>query len=371
MSAKKKRRRSRTRTPGSARAREQQRVRAAEEQRPSADQAALAPEAEPQEASMERAEGFRAEPRAERAEAPPPEAPPTAPPERKEPARRGLFSRLGQAQASPYPPLGVSLGRGFLTTGAAPVIVAVAFASVLIVWGAFVAMGVEPSPKNLVMLMALSPVHVFFDAQAILLVSGDLGTFGALGLVVAMGLVRAVSFGLLGLLLVDAVRGERPKFRPALTAVPRVAAALWAIYIAQVAVVLAVPFLLQGIGGPGLAAISVPLVLVLGLHFLVLAPVIAVSEGASPREALRRSIRAARLPGIRHFALAGGYFAFVLWVFSIVPASATTSVTPSIVAWAIALAVTFIHIGVYGALAYRWLVVRSSVSKEPAPSKAR
>jgi hypothetical protein len=66
--------------------------------------------------------------------------------------------------------------------------------------------------------------------------------------------------------------------------------------------------------------------------------------------------------------LAGGYFAFILWVFAITPGGPTSPVTPSIPTWLIALFSTFVHVGLLGAFAYRWLLVGEQV---PAGEKPR
>lgn len=284
--------------------------------------------------------------------------------------RRGLFGGLRQqAQQSPYPPLGVSLARGIIAVGSSPSILVGAFLFMCVTWGLFAALGTEPSPRFIAILMSLAPVHVFFDANAVLVASTDAGSLAVIGMVLGTALLRAATFGLLALLIVGVLRAEKGGLRASIRSLPRVAAVLWAVYAAQVGVVLVIPFLLQGLGGSGLGSLAIPLVLVFGLHFLVMAPAIAAAERSSPRETLLRSVRAARLPGIRHFALAGTYFAFILWTFAITPASAATSVTPSLGVWVLTLLFTFVHVGVLGAFVFRWLAVREEVPSGPAPKR--
>ncbi|MGH2740213.1 MAG: hypothetical protein ACRDH6_07010 [Actinomycetota bacterium] len=285
--------------------------------------------------------------------------------------RRGLFGGLRQqAQQSPYPPLGVSLARGLIAVGSSASILIVAFLSMVGTWGLFAVLGTEPSPRFIAILMSLAPVHVFFDANAVLVASTDAGTGEVIGMVVGTALLRSVTFGLLAILIVEALRSGRPNVRAAIRSLPRVGGVLWAVYAAEIGIVLVIPFLLQGLGGSGLGSLAIPLVLVFGLHFLVMAPAIAAGERSSPRETLLRSVRAARLPGLRHFALAGTYFAFILWTFAITPASAVTSVTPSFGIWAITLLLTFVHIGVLGAFTFRWLAVRDRIPAGPSPRRS-
>jgi hypothetical protein len=239
------------------------------------------------------------------------------------PEKRGAGTKEEPPSAAPAPPLAESAARGLRAVGSSPLILGTAFASLLATWGAFVALGVEPGARVLAVLMSLSPGHVFSDVP-VAAAAGD--ATGALLGVIGLGVVRSTTFGLLTLLVVDAVRSGRPDLRAAVRRLPRVGASLFALYVVEVAAVVVLLQALVGFLGPfGILAV------IGALYFLIFAPVIVAAEGASTREALRRSVRAARLPGTRHIALVMVYF--------------------------------------LGALAFRWLRLRDAVPAQPAPSR--
>jgi hypothetical protein len=259
---------------------------------------------------------------------------------------------------SPYPPLGTSLAQGLRAVGSSPVILFTAFLSLLATWTAFVALGVEPSARLLSLLMSLSPAHVFSDVPV---AAGAGDAVAALFGVIGLGVVRAVTFGLLTLLIVDSVRTGKPDARGAIGRLPRVAASVFSLYVVEVAAVVVLLQLLVGFLGPfGIVAV------IAALYFLLLAPVVLAAEGASAREALRRSVRAARLPGTRHLALVVGYFLLLYFGTSVGPFGPVSPATPTIPIWSFALAATVLHGGVLGALVFRWLAVRDVVPARPA-----
>ncbi|MGH2723298.1 MAG: hypothetical protein ACRDI0_03360 [Actinomycetota bacterium] len=272
---------------------------------------------------------------------------------------RGLFR--GAAQ-SPFPPFGVSLARGLGAVGSSPLILAVTFVSTIATWAVFVALGTGPTLRTLVIQMSVSPLHVFFDVDALFQAAG--GSVFTLVATIILATVRAVSFGLLLLLIVGALRGERPDVRGTLRLLPRVGLTLFAVYVGEVVLVLTASQLIVGILGPSFS-ILVPLV---ALHFLVMVPVVAALEHVAAREALRKGLRAARLPGARHIGLVVGYFLFTLYATSGAPA--LSPATPTVLGWAFVLAVSFVHVGVLAAFAFRWLAVREEAAiNAPVPTR--
>lgn len=267
-------------------------------------------------------------------------------------------------RTSPYPPLGASLAAGFRVVGGSPQILATAFLSLLATWGAWVALGVEPDARLMGLLMSLSPAHVFSDVPV---AAGAGDAVGALLGVIGLGVVRAVTFGLVTILIVDALRTGTPDVRPAIRRLPRVAASLFSLYVVEVAAVVVLYRVLVGFLGP------FGIVVVVGaLYFLLLAPVIMAAEGATTREALRRSVRAARLPpASRHLALVVVYFFLLSYGSSAAPFGPVSPATPTIPIWSFALLATVVHMGILGAFAFRWLAVSDVVLAGPAPRRAR
>lgn len=291
--------------------------------------------------------------------------PETTPKAREAPAKTPERKRWGgllqprPQLASPYPPFGVSLVRGFRAVGAFPLILILAFLGALAAWGAFAAVGAVPSPRLMVNLMALPPVHVYFD---LVVTTAAETTVSAVALILGIGAARSLIFGMLSLLIVGAVRDGVLDIRGSFRRLPRTVLILFLLFAVEVAVLLTVPNLVQAIGGPALALLGILATLTIGLHFVVLVPVIAATEGGLTGDVLRRSVRAARLPGPRHLLFVVAYFAFVFWAATITPTEAIAPATPSILVWALTLLATFIHTAALGALAYRWLAVRELVA---------
>jgi hypothetical protein len=272
------------------------------------------------------------------------------PPQRRQPA------------TSPYPAFGVSLATGFRAVGASPIVLAVAFLGAFAAWSAFSVVGAEPSPRLMVNLMTLPPVHVYFDLVVVRTAAQS--AVSAAVLILSVGAARAVIVGLLALLIVGTLREGRPDVGDSLRRLPRTAFILFLLFSIEVAGLLTVPSLVQTIGGVAFAVLGLLATLTIGLHFLAFAPVIAASEGGQTAQVLRQSVRAARLPGTRHLLFVVAYFAFVFWAATVTPTAAIAPATPDAMVWAFTLLATFIHAAALGALAFRWLVVRA----EPAVS---
>ncbi|HZA60198.1 MAG TPA: hypothetical protein VE754_00775 [Actinomycetota bacterium] len=283
------------------------------------------------------------------------------------PRRRGLFG--GQAGESPYPPIGVSLARGFRAVGGSPILLAVPFVLLAALWGIFAGFDTDIPPQGLVLLTGLPPVSVRLD---IFVVTGITeSAVWTTVFVLALATIRAAVLGAVALAIVARLRDESP--RDALRRLPRVTGVLFLVLSLEFAMVVAIPLLLQTLAGPALAELGFIAALVLGLHYLGMALVIPAAETDAAANVLRRSFRAARLPGPRHLLLVVAYFSFVFWSASIAPGGALAPATPSVAVWAFALLASFIHFGVLGALAYRWLAVRDQVPRpeRTEPRRAR
>jgi hypothetical protein len=233
----------------------------------------------------------------------------------------------------------------------------VAFLMTLGLWGAYAAMGADPPPQGLVLLTGLPPVNVSLDVALVNRATESAASNTAL--ILGGAGVRAALVALLALLMAARLQGERPA--QALRRLPRVSGVLFLMISIEYALVIAVPLLLQSLLGPALGQLGIIAALVLGLHYLGMAPAIAATEPDAPGEVLRRSVRAARLPGPRHLLLVVAYFSFVFWTASITPAGQVPPATPSAAVWAIALIASFVHVGVLGTFLFRWLAVRDQV----------
>lgn len=277
--------------------------------------------------------------------------------------------------------MGVSLAVGLRAAGSSPAVLVAAFLTVLAVWAVFAALGFPVPPGPLAALESLPPLHVLFDAQLVQAVAE--GTIQLVAVAVGIVALRALTLGILVLLVVDAVRHGTASPRRVMARLPRVWSGLVQVYLVELALVLAVPLLLESFLGPEVGRLGILLGLVFGLHFLVMAPVIVATEDIRAQDAMRVSTRAARLPGLRHFALVFLYFFVVVFlILQVSPPGLLSPATPSILIWSFALATTVVHMGVLGAFAYRWLAVRDEPAlrldeiasvggaSKPAPSRS-
>jgi hypothetical protein len=293
-------------------------------------------------------------------DASPDRAPPAVPAKTDDepPRPRGLF---GGTAPSPYPKFGVSMAAGLRAVGGSPLILGLSFGFLLLTWALFVALGVDVTPRLLGILMALSPANLFSDVPVAFAAGTPVATVVA---VVALGILRSLTWGVLGLLIVDELSEGRADLRSALRRLPKVAASLLVIDMIEVAlVVVLLQVIVQLLGQLGILGVLV------SIYFLVMAPVVAVTEEARAQDALRRSFRAARLPGTRHVAVVMAYFFFIFWISAISPFPIFAPATPTVVAWAFAMVTTFIHVGVFGALVYRWVAVRHLVPAQATPAR--
>jgi hypothetical protein len=256
------------------------------------------------------------------------------------------------------------MARGLRVVGASPQILATSFLGVLATWGVFVAIGAEPDPRAMSLLLSAPPVHAFIDAP-VALSPGASGLFSGLA-VAAFAALRGITFALLILLIVQGLREGRTPVREALRALPRRAFVLGGLYLIQFGLVVAAFQLLVGFLGQ-LAVLSIAA----GLYFLAFAPIVAAAGGDGPREALRRGFRAARLPGTRHLSMAMAYFLVLFYSGAIAPFSGLAPATPSIAVWAYSLVLTYVHVSVLAAFTYRWLEVRDQVPPTPAAPAVR
>jgi hypothetical protein len=276
------------------------------------------------------------------------------------PQRGGLLRRVlapRQPIASPFPSLTTSLRRGVFVAGGSPIVLAIAFLGLLALWGGFAFLDMALSAEGMVYVMGLPPLHVPIDVslvQSLLRSSSAL----ALGSVLALGIGRGVILGSVALLVLGDLRGQTEP-RASLRWLPRVAVSVFGIYGIEVALFLFLLVFVQAILGPAAALVM----LVLGLHYLGFAPVVAAAEGVPAGVALRLGFRTARLPGARHLGFVLFYFIAVVYagVGANAAAGATAPATPSMLTWGMALLATFGHVVMIAALAVRWEAVREDV----------
>jgi hypothetical protein len=298
-------------------------------------------------------------------------APEAAPIEQKpEPARAARERGDGARRAAPnrpaislvQPPLLPSLGRGFLAVGRSPGVVISAFVGLLALWLMYSTTGVVHAitPGTIGQLLAIPPLHSALSDGNLLNVA--VRVFPPASTLVLMAAIVVLRAAMTSYWLATVLAKLAPPPDDAEDVGPR-SRAIWAfrsilgLEALFLAVMVGLPIVLsQFLGIIGLLGA------VLGAtYFLVYAPAVAVVEGAGVRESVRLAARAARARGMQHTLLVFSYIMGVLLLLSYAFSGRDAPVTPSVLVWAVALAMTFVHLSVLATFVDRWLTLRKDV----------
>jgi hypothetical protein len=276
--------------------------------------------------------------------------------------RRPFGSALFGQASSVMPPIGRSLGRGLLTIVSSPVLVVVALVLVPLAWFGLLAIGFEGSPSRLVDVLALPPISTYFDLGTAVSIVG----FGPAFLVFtgAAILIRSLVYAVLTGVILEALEDGRVSSYGVLRGV----GAIPTVVVVQVLSfsLIVVGNLIFPILGPGLGFLAFVAALVAGLFFLGFAPTAAIRQRRGITETLRRSGRAAMLPGSRQLLFCTLYFFVALpVVVGFAPGGSDVTANPTLGTWIFALAVNVLHLGFMAALSYRWIVAEPSVPDQP------
>jgi hypothetical protein len=286
-------------------------------------------------------------------------------PTRVEPAsepRRPFGSALFGSSASAMPPIGRSLGRGMLTVISQPVLLVIALVLVPLTWFGLLAIGFEGSPSRLVDVLALPPISTYFDLGTGVSVVGIGPAF--LVFTGAAIVIRSVVYALLSGMILEALEDGRVSTYGVLRgaqAIPVVIVVQILCFSLIVAGNLVFPVL-----GPGIGFLAFVAALVGGLFFLGFAPTAAMRQRRGIAQTIRRSARAAMLPGGRHLLFCTLYFFVALpVVVGFAPGGSEITANPGLATWIFALAINVVHLGFMAALAYRWVKAEPTVPEEP------
>jgi len=305
----------------------------------------------------------RARPQARtRVEVPPPE------PESADRPRRPFGSALFGSGESITPSGPRSLGRGLLTIVSTPVLLLIPLVAPAAIWLLLLQLGYEGPPGPVVAALALPPISSYLDVGLAQSIFGDESIF----LVFAAGsiVIRGIAYGLLTGMIVEALEGGRVTRYGLITGIG-------AIPVALVVQVIGFSLILVGtqlslLLGPGLGLLALVATLVGGVFLLGFATTVAVRQRVGVVESVRRSGRAAMLPGSRQLAFSALYFFIAIPVLLSVAGIGggnLTTANPPLVTWIAILAGSIVHMTFMAALAYRWIVVEPVVPEEPVPRR--
>jgi hypothetical protein len=279
-------------------------------------------------------------------------------PEPRRPFGGALFGRSDPS----LPSIPRSIGQGVLAIITTPALVAIAIVVPFLAWIVLVALGFEGSPARLVDVLALPPISTYFDLGTGASLAG-LGT----GFLVFTGVaivVRGLITALLTGWIVEAVEDRRVSrygLYRGVAAIPTVLLVQVASFSLIVLGNLIFPAL-----GPGIGFLAFVAALVGGLFFLGFAPAAAVRQGRPATDTIRRSARAAMLPGTRQLMLCALYFFIALpVVVGFAPGGKEVTANPQLSTWIAALLVNVLHLAFMATFAYRWIAIEPIVPEEP------
>jgi len=261
-----------------------------------------------------------------------------------------------------WPSIPRSLGRGLLAVGSSPLVLGISFLFLFLAWAGLVGLGLEGPSGRLATLACLPPVGTYFDWLNGLTIYG----YGLQGLLAITGLllVRSLFVAVMTGLVVQSLEGGGSGMEGVARGLRAYPVALAAGFLSM-SMLMAGTVLLPALGGE-LAFLGSVLILIAALFFFVFAPVAAVRERRGLVETLRRSARAAMMPGSRHAIMSTLYIlvAFPILVL-FAPSGGDMTVNPGVMEWAYGLVATFVHMGFLAAFAYRWMAIESEVPDQP------
>jgi hypothetical protein len=282
--------------------------------------------------------------------------------EEEAPQRRPFGSGLLSGGPSAMPPIGRSLGNGMLAIVSSPIMLGIAVVVPLLAWITLLALGFEGRPSLLVDVLALPPISTYFDlgtGESLLSLGPSFLVF--IGIAV---LLRSLLYGLLAGMIVETLEDGRVSkwgLLRGVTAIPTVLA----VNLLSFSLILASNVIFPVLG-PGIGLLAAIGALVGGLFFLGFAPTAAVRQQRGVVESIRRSGRAAMLPGSRHVLFCAIYFFIALpVVVGLAPGGSEITANPTLSGWIFILAASVLHLAFMAALAFRWIGVEPAVPEEP------
>ncbi|MFL5768310.1 MAG: hypothetical protein ACJ758_10775 [Actinomycetota bacterium] len=267
----------------------------------------------------------------------------------------------------PVPGILSSLRTGLIAVITTPLLLAIPFLFVFLLWTILVVLGLQVPPSGLVDAMGIPPISTVFDFGVAQAIFGYAPSSLFLAFVIAVG--RAVVLAILAGLTIDVLEGSKPSmygFLRGIRAIPTVVAVNFLIITATVFGTQLFVLL-----GPGLSLLGSLAVLIGGLYFLVFAPASAVREAKGVQESIRRSGRAARLrfPGGSHLIMVMVYFLvglpLLLFVAGRVPGGSDATANPSVAVWLLVLVATFVHMVFLAGFYARFMGVEPEIPDKP------
>jgi hypothetical protein len=271
-----------------------------------------------------------------------------------------------------------SLGRGLLTVGRSPALLASAFLGLLVLWLLSSASGevYVASPGTLSQLESLPPMHSLVDANFLNIATRVFEPMVTVVLGAALILARSVLMAFWIAASLESRRGES-HWRVAASRALRPTLRSIRTMLAVEALFLAIVFVLPSVLGAALGFLGIIAAIVFSMYFLVFTPIVAVTEQAGLLDSLRLAFRAARARGSQHTLLVFGYVTASIMLLLYGFGGIASAATPSIPTWLYGLGFSALHVAVLATFVDRWLSLRDQViaatesARSPAGASAR
>jgi hypothetical protein len=301
-----------------------------------------------------------------------------APAQATRPPRRGLLDGLLAPRtpgASPMPKLRSTLARGAVTALSQPWLMVGIPVTMLLMWVLLTTLGFQGPFTIMGVTFAIPPITTFSDAQ----VAGKTfrAAVGATGVAVALpglvGITSLLLFHAAVVALVTTMSVEKLRTGAvsawAIRRAGRVIRTTATVGLISLGLLIAGNVIAAFLGGIGVIFGLIGS-MVVGVYLFGFSPTIATDEERRVTDNLVRSVRAARMPGSANLWLAVGYVLVSLVALIAPLPGSTIGVTPTVTAWAAAIAINVVHVIVQATLAYRYLAVAPEVPEQPVPRQA-
>jgi len=248
---------------------------------------------------------------------------------------------------------------------ASPALVTLSIASALILWGGLAALKSPPTPSAMNEALSLPPVHSIFDLFLLSSASGLAGARVASGVAFAALIVFHAAYMTAAISLAQSAHEQRTNREALAVAWGRLRSRFAWVLLVELGFVSASIVVIR-IFAPVFGGFGLIVGLMAIVYFSVFVEPAVVLQGMNAQEALRTSLRVARLIGTRNIYLVGGYVLLVI-VVSLAPGRPGV-VTPTVLVWAYALLAGLLHLSMLSAFVHRWGVLGPVVLPAPAPS---
>ncbi len=266
----------------------------------------------------------------------------------------------------------MSLARGLAVVGTSPALLASVFLGTLALWLTYSSSGVirVASPGVMGQLDSVPPVHSLLDIQFLLQATRVFTAAGTVGVGVALLLVRTALMAFWLSMILSGFQ-EGGDWRATLRSAGRRTLDRYVVMLEVEAGFVVLVYVFSLVLGSFLGLIGLLGVVIVTMIFLIDVPIAVVAERVGVREAVRLSLRAARLPGRQHIMLSSTYVFLTIFLISATVAGPASPATPSILVWAYVLFLSAVHVSILAAFTYRWLVVKGTVFEEIATGALR